>query len=63
MTRSGSFDALDVLSERCRLRAELTRLQVENKRLRSALVEDVLTDVQGGSKHASDETSFSRNEP
>jgi hypothetical protein len=63
MTRSGSFDALDVLSERCRLRAELTRLQVENKRLRSALIADVLTDVHRGSKHASDETSFSRNEP
>jgi hypothetical protein len=50
MTRSGWINAEDLLSERSQLRAEVARLQAENERLRSALVEEVLADVQGGSE-------------
>jgi len=48
MTRSGWINAGDLLSERAQLRAEVTRLRAENERLRSALVEEVLAEVQGG---------------
>jgi hypothetical protein len=61
MTRSGWINAEDLLSERSQLRAEVARLQAENERLRSALVEEVLADARGRSEHAIDEASVSSN--
>ena len=51
MTRSGWINAEDLLRERSQLRAEVARLKVENERLRSALVEEVIADVVGGSRN------------
>jgi hypothetical protein len=61
MTRSGWINAADLLGERGQLRAEVARLQAENERLRSALVEEVLADMHGGSDHAIDEHSVASN--
>jgi hypothetical protein len=56
MNRSGWINAQDLLSERARLRADVERLRAENQRLRGALVDEVLAEVQDVSEPATDGT-------
>lgn len=52
MTHSGWINPQDLLRERDALRTEVARLRTENERLRGALVDEVVAEVQDASKHA-----------
>jgi regulator of replication initiation timing len=59
LTHSGWINAEDLLRERAALRTELARLRTENERLRDALVEEVVADVQDHAEHMPAESCVS----
>ena len=61
MTHSGWINPQDLLREREALRTEVAGLRAENERLRGALVDEVLAEVQAVSKHAFAESCPSSN--
>ena len=61
MTHSGWINPQDLLREREALRTEVARLRTENERLRGALVDEVVAEVQDVSKHAFAESCASTN--
>ena len=60
MTHSGWINALDLLREREALRTEAAHLRAENERLRSALVDDVLSEMHDVTHDAAAEVCTSR---